>query len=204
MRRLAAVLIIVGVLVAGYPLVQKAYTWYWQQRYLAVWEKDLKSGEPADTPGEMKENTPAEGAGGPTPIGVLVIDRINLRLPILDGTGGDKLWIGAGAWEQGAAIGEEGHTVIASHHVYNHGQLFNRLDEVQAGDEVVIETRSRTYRYVVYDRQVVPPEALTFEEALRGESLLSMVTCEYSRSRTNPDRLVVKARSTWTPRISSG
>lgn len=201
MRRLASVLIVVGILVAAYPLAQQAYTWYWQQRYLAAWEKSLETSESEDS-AQGREVTPSEESesDGPTPIGVLVIDKINLRLPILDGMGGDKLWIGAGVWEEGAAIGEEGNTVIASHHVYKYGQLFNRLDEVQEGDEVVIETRSRAYRYVVYDRVVVSPEALTFEEAGPGELLLTLVTCEYSRSRTNPDRLVVKARSTWTPK----
>ena len=41
MKRLSALLITAGILVAAYPAARYAYAWYWQQRLFNAWEKNM-------------------------------------------------------------------------------------------------------------------------------------------------------------------
>lgn len=191
-------MIIAGLLIAGYPLAERLYTWYWQHRILSAWD-DAEStcGGLAETLEQKQISAdPLEGieVQGYTTLGVLIIDKIDMRLPILKETSGSALWIGAGLWEGGAGIGEVGNTVLTSHRAHAHGRLFNRLDELAPGDEIVIETRSARYCYTVYDRKIVRAEDFTPTRPAEGESMLTLFTCHPLNRVNSPDRLVVLAR----------
>ena len=78
------------------------------------------------------------------------------EVPVLEGTDLDVLDEGIGHYPGTAAAGEVGNFAVAGHRV-THGQPFHRLLELGKGDQVVVETRTAVYTYVLDE----PPRNLT-------------------------------------------
>lgn len=204
MKKIANVLIIAGILVFFYPLLDRAFTWYWQQRIFHGWEESLVAGEGFPDKngyaldGEPKGTIDDEETPDPlfglniTPLGILEIEKIDLRLPVLNGASLANLKIGAGLLEDTAEIGAPGNTVLTAHRSYTYGRFFNRLDEIEAGDEIVIATQENTYRYVVYNKVIVEPEDTSVVRGNEEEKILTLVTCHPIHNATH--RLIVQAR----------
>ncbi|SDI33639.1 sortase A [Alteribacillus persepolensis] len=126
--------------------------------------------------------------------GVIRIPAIDVELPILPGATEEHLDIGAGLIEGTAALGKAGNSAIAAHRSYTYGRMFNRLDELAAGDEVEIETREGTFVYHVFDTVVVPPfDTSVLDQSTGDESLVTLVTCTPMKNPTH--RLIVQAKA---------
>ncbi len=109
------------------------------------------------------------------------------EVPILSGTDLDTLSRGVGHYTSTAMPGEVGNFAVAGHRV-THGQPFNRLLELNAGDQVIVETRDAVYTYVLDE----PPKSLTVQasaswvlDPVPGEegatptrALLTLTTCQ--------------------------
>lgn len=104
----------------------------------------------------------------------LKINKINMDLPIYHGDAMRFLRYGVGHYAGSYFPGENGTVILAAH---NTDKFFKRIDELESGDEIVIETIYGTFKYIV-DRSVVVNE--TDLEAFRishdRESLI-MYTC---------------------------
>lgn len=83
--------------------------------------------------------------------------------------------------------------VFTAHRAHTYGRLFNRLDELEQGDEIVIATRDGRYRYTVYHKAIMKPEEVSLLCAADGRSILTLVTCHPLRQVNPPYRLVVQA-----------
>jgi len=70
------------------------------------------------------------------------------EVPILEGTELSILSRGVGHYPVSAQPGQIGNFAIAGHRV-THGQPFSRLLELDKGDQIVVETRSAIYTYVL-------------------------------------------------------
>ncbi len=94
-------------------------------------------------------------------IAVLRIPRFgkSYEVPILQGTDLDTLAKGVGHYDDTAAPGQIGNFAIAGHRI-THGQPFSRLEEMNKGDTVVVETRTRIYTY----RMDTAPRDLTVKQ----------------------------------------
>ena len=125
-------------------------------------------------------------------LGILEIEKIDLRLPVLKGSSLANLKIGAGLLEDCAEIGAPGNTVLTAHRSYTYGRFFNRLDEIEAGDEIVIATQENTCRYVVYNKVIVEPDDTFIIGGDKEEKILTLVTCHPIHNATH--RLIVQAR----------
>jgi sortase A len=68
--------------------------------------------------------------------------------PVLEGTSDDVLAAGVGHMEDTADAGQEGNYVLAAHRV-THGEPFAQFPSLKAGDKVYVETRTKTYTYVL-------------------------------------------------------
>ena len=67
-------------------------------------------------------------------------------IPVLEGTSDDVLAAGFGHFADTADPGQKGNYALAAHRV-THGEPLRRMPDLQAGDEVIIETRTTTYTY---------------------------------------------------------
>ncbi|NMB42049.1 MAG: class D sortase [Firmicutes bacterium] len=203
MKKVANVLIVIGMLVFFYPLLDRAFTWYWQQRIFNEWKESLAM---EDLSPDESDHVSTEIAEEPTedvdlsdsflgldiiPLGILEIEKIDLKIPVLKGANLANLKIGAGLLEDTAMIGAPGNTVLTAHRSYTYGRFFNRLDEIDIGDEIIITTQEKIYRYVVYNKVIVKPAKIPMNAEDMEKDILTLVTCHPIRVATH--RLVVQA-----------
>jgi sortase A len=83
----------------------------------------------------------------------------DFEVPVLEGTDLDVLERGVGHYPGTARPGEVGNFALAGHRI-THGQPFARLLELGKGDQVVVETRTAVYTYVLDE----PPRSLTVRD----------------------------------------
>ena len=123
-------------------------------------------------------------------IGLLRVQRFgdDYEVPIVPGFDKTALARGVGLYEKGAKPGEIGNFAIAGHRV-THGEPFRDFLELRNGDEIVVETRTKTFTYVLRNNgddirvdfttswplQAVPE--LGKAKVRATEPLLTMMTC---------------------------
>ncbi len=221
-RKTSIVLMILGVLIAAYPLLQRSYSQYMQQRLMeelasgalvASSVEDLQSseeleqlqqllqaGEGSDIEMEEMGNTnnetqealpPAEPPQQQRALGILEIPKISLSLPILEGATEKNLRIASARVKGTAELGEIGNTAIAAHRSHTFGRFFNRLAELQKGDEIQIISEGNTLIYEVYNVVVVEPTDVSVLKGNNRDKILTLITCDPQVKPTH--RLIVQA-----------
>ena len=82
----------------------------------------------------------------------LKIDSIDLSLPVYHGDTLKLLRYGAGHFAGSYFPGENGTIILAAH---NTKGFFDRLDEINKGDKVIIDADYAKFEYKVYDYKIV-------------------------------------------------
>jgi len=90
------------------------------------------------------------------PLGRLSIPSIGLEKILISGVRPGDLEDGPGHFPETPLPGQLGNAAIAGHRT-THGAPFLRIDEVEIGDDVVVQTLAGTYTYVVTGQQIVAP-----------------------------------------------
>lgn len=146
----------------------------------------------------IQKSETAEIAAEPMPeagseIGILTIPKIGARLPVTAGVTEEQLKISEGWVMQTAPIGSVGNAVVAGHRSYTWGRHFNRLDELETGDEIIYTKKGgEMIRFVVYETLTVEPDdPAVFAPPPAGQAQLTLYTCTPVRIATH--RLVVRA-----------
>lgn len=127
----------------------------------------------------------------PKAIGIMDIEKIDVHLPIAEGADLATLKFALGHMPETASLGTIGNAVVAGHRSHSFGTFFNRLDEMEVGDEIKVTTGGVTYTYEVYETLIVEPDDLS---VLRGSSqyrVLTLITCHPLYTSTH--RLIVHA-----------
>jgi sortase A len=204
MKKIIAVcLILIGIMVMLYPKITHVYSNHQQNKLLEEWGDNRKSSLVQDyqSLNEVLADTPTESPQLPTEneqeftdnmVGILKISKINLELPILEGATQKNLKIAAGHLEGTALPGEIGNSAIAAHRSRAQGRMFNRLNELKAGDEIIVTDRNQTFRYEVDSVSVVEPTDLSVLNADGENQILTLITCEPITTATH--RLIVRAK----------
>jgi sortase A len=113
-----------------------------------------------------------------TMVGVLRIEDIELELPVLEGVSSSNLKIGAGHIPGTDAPGAIGNFVIAAHRSYSYGRLFNRLEELNVGNEITIRTAGANFTYTIYEiKKAVDPNDLSVLNRNDKDKVLTLITC---------------------------
>ena len=220
-KALSILLILVGLSIAAYPPLNRAYSWHMQKKLLAEWEVYLEPVAPSEEAStgfhgleevfqsEQEEEDPPEvvepepitpPAPKPLPkptgrtLGVIEIPKLKVKLPIFYGTSMGNLIVGAGQIEGTTPIGEIGNVAISAHRSYTYGHQFNRLDELQVGDEISVTTEAGVYLYRVYKTHVVEPTDTSVLNRNNRDKVLTLVTCTPIQNATH--RLIVHAVQT--------
>lgn len=125
-------------------------------------------------------------------IGVLTIDRIDLKIPVTDGVSEEQLKVAAGWVSQTAPIGNTGNAVIAGHRSYTFGQHFNRLGELVTGDLIQYQPKGGERMTFLVDEilETEPGDAVAFEQP-DDIQRLTLYTCTPVQTATR--RLLVRA-----------
>ena len=112
--------------------------------------------EPADpTTTEVERQAIPEFSSGDV-VGQLVIPSIDVDFFVVSGVGVEELRLGPGHFTDTPLPGQLGNSAIAGHRT-TYGQPFHDLDQLAAGDDIVITTAFGTYTYEVRDLKVVEP-----------------------------------------------
>ncbi|NBG88094.1 class D sortase [Isachenkonia alkalipeptolytica] len=125
-------------------------------------------------------------------IGKIEIPSIDVNLPLLFGSDAQTLDRGAGQMIGTAAPGEIGNTAIAGHRANRDGRFFYRLNELDVGDEIIVQTQDGTFVYTVYDTKIVDPTDLSVLNRNQTDRIVTLITCH---PRYTADyRLIVHGR----------
>ncbi|MET0324231.1 MAG: class E sortase [Ilumatobacteraceae bacterium] len=92
-------------------------------------------------------------------LGTIEIPRLGLTRSMFEGIRLATLNDGPGHWPGTAMPGELGNVVVAGHRV-SHNKDFRNLDQLAAGDEVIMSTVSGRFVYRVISTEIVPPDAI--------------------------------------------
>lgn len=79
--------------------------------------------------------------------GVIVIPKINQRISVMNGVGGNNMFRGAGEQYLDMEMGK-GNYVLASHRMKD-GSLFSKLEQVELGDDMYITDYKTVWKYEV-------------------------------------------------------
>lgn len=102
---------------------------------------------------ETTGTTPAPEGPAPTPspgepVGIIEIPRIDLARVMVEGTSRADLKKGPGHYIGTPFPGQSGNVGIAGHRT-TYGAPFNRIDELQPGDKIVLSTSQGSFTYKV-------------------------------------------------------
>lgn len=202
MKKLPLILIVVGFLTVFYPFLEGMYVAYWQQKLLAEMEpvhrtQSSQAGVIIISVGEddvfEEESGLTELSGGYKTVGILSIDKINLIVPILEGTSGGALRIGVGLLETTPYPGDIGNSVLTAHRSHGYGVKFNRLDELRTGDKVTIYRLGEVYEYTVSFAEIMETEEIYNYIVEGDEEMITLITCHPLYQVDPPFRIVVQA-----------
>ncbi|GAA0575226.1 class E sortase [Actinomadura livida] len=105
------------------------------------------------------------------------------KFVVIEGVDRDDLRKGPGHYPGTALPGEIGNFVVSGHRT-TYSAPFNRLGELDRGDEILIDTREQQYVYKVTDRKIVTPAATEVTAPVPGhpkrkptERLITLTTC---------------------------
>lgn len=167
---LKRVLFVVGILVCFYPIVR--------QRISKVDEACIVS--------EYRENYISQEV-----MGVINIPKIDVLLPIYEGTTETVLQKGVGHVEVSSALGGGSgtHCLLAGHRGIPGKTLFLRLGELNEGDLFYTEVNNEKHTYQVCEIRVVRPEETEGLGIWEDRDLVSLITC--TPYGINTHRLIV-------------
>ncbi|MFC6152377.1 class E sortase [Nocardioides yefusunii] len=171
-------------LTAGFVLLLFAF-------YLLVWTGHRNAAVQADLLAEIrttdsngKIQLPAKPSNGDG-VAIMHIPRFgdDWEQVIVEGTENEDLMKGPGHFKGTAMPGKKGNFAIAGHRA-THGEPFAKVEEIEVGDEILVETNDEWLVYTVAWTQIVPPTAMSLLEPVPGypgkkakQRQMTIITC---------------------------
>ncbi|KLU56613.1 class D sortase [Paenibacillus sp. FSL H7-0942] len=203
MKKFSILLVLLGILIISFPFLRETY-YDWQQTRVMNDLEQLQNGlsklnhsfeqgiQDAVSAEPTTDNTGTVQEASSDTLGVLSIDKIDVRLPILEGATEANMKVAATHLVETTRIGNKGNAAIAAHRAHKKGRLFNRLGELQIGDSMEVTLADRTIiQYKVDQISVVEPTDLSVLEDPGLGQVLTLITCDPLVNPTH--RLIVRA-----------
>lgn len=188
------ILIFIGISVIGTALGMRYYGESKQKNMMKNFEKSIANykdtGSDTTATGDTSPNTKPQQEESGT-IGIITIPKIDLKVAVGEGVDMNTLKYAVGHFPGTAEAGQKGNFCVAGHRSYTFSEYFNRLDEVNNGDEIYVRTKKGEFKYVVYEKKVVEPSEYSVLDPTK-DATLTLVTCTPVRVATH--RLIIKAR----------
>lgn len=190
---LGELLITVGLLIGGYVVWN---VWWDSNQSAAVAQEQVEEFyervEPAPRQlGELitdgEPPVPAPVGHGET-MGVLIVpkwyEKTNNAMPIREGVTPDVLDLAAaGHYPETAQVGDLGNFSLAGHR-RTHGNSFRFVNELENGDQLIVETADTWYVYEMTAEEIVTPDRIDVVAPVPGEPgqtpekrLMTLTTC---------------------------
>ncbi len=116
--------------------------------------------------------TPTQGSEQATHI---QIPAIGVDSPIVQGDGWDELKKGVAQHIGSADPGQMGNMVLSAHNdVY--GEIFRDLDQLEAGDEIIIKSPNSAFTYIITGIQIVDPTDVEVMGSTK-EPVVTLISC---------------------------
>ncbi|SCE68989.1 LPXTG-site transpeptidase (sortase) family protein [Micromonospora viridifaciens] len=139
-----------------------------------------------------KPKPPAEGK----PVAGLYIPKFDKHWVVVEGVSPEDIRYAPGHYPKSAMPGQAGNFAVAGHRIR---ATFWRLDELQSGDAIVVESQSEWFIYKVYQQRIVKPSQVEVVAPVPGkpgakptEKVLTLTTCHPKFD--NYQRLIIHAR----------
>lgn len=125
-------------------------------------------------------------------IGYITIPKIDVELPIYNGSSEEVLQKGIGHMEQSSYPigGESTHSVLTGHRGLPDAELFTNLDDLEVGDRFYLHVLDEILAYQVDQIKVVEPNETGDLDIIEGEDYCTLVTC--TPYAVNTHRLLVR------------
>lgn len=222
MRRIISILLIIGgLIIIAVPVIGKIMTDHKQQKMMdslylelennqitqdsavntqldeaLLWGSDAQNQDEIDQNAQAIDSEQKDDAvikKMPKAIGIISIDKINVNLPIAEGVSLEVLGFAIGHMPGTAGLGDIGNCALAGHRNHTFGSFFNRLDEVEIGDDIVIlKADGSKITYEVYEKLFVKPDDLTVLNSSSKYKVLTLITCHPEINPTQ--RLILHAK----------
>lgn len=188
--------IIIGILLICYPLIGRLLTKLNQTSVIEKYKEriaQLDDSEIEDIKdGYLNSNRSAVGEM----IGYIEIKKINVYLPIYEGTTDKVLLKGVGHLESTSlpTANSSYHSAFVGHTGITSKTFFDDLVNLEFGDIFSITILDDTYDYEIYDIKVVlPTETESLNQEVDGDAkLVTLITC--TPKYVNSHRLLVTGR----------
>jgi sortase A len=191
LRLLEALLLILGVS----ALAWLASTRLAIARDQATWARELEAqmtagqAEPARTAGPLAIAPHAIRTPTGQVVGRLELRRLGLSAIAREGTDPEILERAVGHIPNTGLPGKPGNAAFAAHR----DTFFRSLENVRAGDRIVVTTPTGRHQYVVRDTKVVSPRDVSVLDPT-PEPTLTLVTCfPFRYIGSAPERFIVRA-----------
>lgn len=112
-------------------------------------------------------------------IGTLFIPKLGVSVPFYHGNSDTVLQIAAGHME-GSSFPIDGsttHAVIAAHTGMASMELFTKLDQMESGDQFMVQILNKQYVYQVSEIHTVLPTEMKYLEFQANRNLTTLLTC---------------------------
>ena len=132
-------------------------------------------------------------------LGYITIPKIDVNLPIYEGTSDDVLQKGVGHLEGSSYPlgGESTHSVLTGHRGLPEAVLFTDLDKLEVGDRFTLDVLNETFTYEVDQILVTLPEEMEELYIQNGKDLVTLYTC--TPYGVNTHRLLVRGHRVTEP-----
>ncbi len=124
--------------------------------------------------------------------GVLIIPKIDVKMLIMDGTDDATLSVAVGRLTYTDNFDEIGNCVLAGHRIYTVGKYLNRLNELEVGDKITVQTKTKTLNYTIYKSHIIEPDDFSILNRNDKDKILTVFTCH--PPGVGSHRLVVHAK----------
>ena len=191
---LAAIFITAGLAAMSVPLFYHFHGSHKTDGLIEQFEKSVEQEQMEDDEKEEEKKTETEAADTKAPvneadaallssedvIGLIEIEALELKYPIVEGADSKQLAYGIGHIPDTAAVGSKGNCVLAGHRGSRYGTYFKYLNRLTEGDVVKItDKEGNVHLYEVVSSEVVGPYD-NFVKAQGDKTELTLLTCENS------------------------
>lgn len=161
------ILLIISILVV---MLRAFYIEYVKQEQLEIAEEIVTSNQQ----NQVEVITKEELEINKNVIGLLEIPKINLIAPIQEGTSQEVLKVAVGHFSESSYW--NGNVALASHNRSQYVHYFEKINELQVGDEIIYKTKYGSRIYKVYENNIIDETDWSVIENT-SENIITLITC---------------------------